>query len=63
MDKQLAIESTKYVDILDTTCLKNHRFDSLSSNILCKFFNVISKNLSNLEFDGLLTDHKIVETF
>ena len=39
------IEKTKYVDILDTTCLKNHQFDSLSSNILSKFFNVICKTL------------------
>ena len=32
------IEHTKYVDILDTACLKKHRFDSLSSNILSKVF-------------------------
>ena len=37
------IENTKYEDILDTTCLKHHRFDSLSSNIFSKFFNVIYK--------------------
>ena len=38
------VENTKYVDILDTTCVKNHRFDSLSCNILSEFFNVICKN-------------------
>ena len=39
-----AIENTKYEDILDTTCSKHHQFDSLSSDILSKFFNVICKN-------------------
>ena len=31
------------MDILDTTCLKNNPFDSLSSNILSMFFNLIWK--------------------
>ena len=39
-----ATENTKYVDILDTIGLKSHRFYSLLSNILSKFFNVICKN-------------------
>ena len=38
-----AIENTKYVDILDTTCLKNNPFDSLSFNILSMFFNLAWK--------------------
>ena len=38
-----AIEITKYVDILDTTCLKNNPSDSLSFNILSIFFNLAWK--------------------
>ena len=45
-----AIENTKYVDILDTTGLKNHQFDSLSSKILSNFFNVICKNFVICKF-------------
>ena len=37
-------ENTRCVDILDTTRLKNNRFDSFSSSILSKFFNIICKN-------------------
>ena len=33
-----AIENPKYVYILEKTCTKNHRFDSLTSKILSKFF-------------------------
>ena len=32
-----ATENTKYVDILETTYLKNNRFHSISSKILSKF--------------------------
>ena len=39
-----AIDDTKYVDILETSCLRNHRFGGLSSKILSKFFNVMCKN-------------------
>ena len=39
-----AVANAKYVDIPKTTCLKNHQFDSLSSKILSKFFNVMCKN-------------------
>ena len=44
IDKQLkiAIENIN-VDILETTCLKNHIFDSLSSKTLRKFFNFVSE--------------------
>ena len=37
------------MDILDTTDLKNHQFDSLSSEILSNAFNVICKNLHTSE--------------
>ena len=40
-----AIENTNYVNILETTCLKNHRYDSLSSKILSKFLNVMCKSI------------------
>ena len=40
-----ATENTKYVDILDTTCLKKHRFYSFSSNILSKFSMLYAETL------------------
>ena len=39
------IENTKYMDILETTCVKNQRFQSLLCNIMNKFLNVMCINL------------------
>ena len=36
-----AIGNTNYVDILETTCLKNHWPDILSSKILRKLFSIL----------------------
>ena len=35
------VENTKVVDILEITCLKNHRLVSLSSKILSKLFSIL----------------------
>ena len=40
-----AIESSKYVDILDTICLKNDRFGSLLSNTSVSFSMLYAKTL------------------
>ena len=39
------IENTKYMDILETTCVKNQRFEGLLCNMLSKFLNVMCINL------------------
>ena len=46
------IENTKYVDILETTCSKNHRFDSFSSKILSKLFSILCAKTLFLEINS-----------
>ena len=36
-----AIENTKYVDILEKPCIKNHWLEILSSKILNKLFSIL----------------------